>query len=180
MVQDSAAMLTALRLFLRRRPRPRMYVGIPAVGASRVRLGLATSVLQRICAVAFVASESDRRTLAGAGFPVDRVIVRREAIDTDFFSPLADHKIVDIQVGSAGREHRDYRTLAEACALIGVDARVCAVSSLVRRQRIRRPANAAASRVSCSKTWTCTPIATSSVRAQWSLFRCLRTTCRPG
>lgn len=62
------------------------------------------------------------------GVPADRVHVGRDQTDTSFFTPGPRATLARPMLFAAGREQRDYRTLAEATRDLDIDVRVCAAS----------------------------------------------------
>lgn len=58
----------------------------------------------------------------------DRVCFAQEQTDLRFFTPGPKSSHARPRVFSAGREHRDYVTLAEATASLDLDVKVCAIS----------------------------------------------------
>lgn len=62
------------------------------------------------------------------GVPPDRVHVGRDQTDTAFFTPGPRATLARPMLFAAGREQRDYRTLAEATCDLDLDVRVCAAS----------------------------------------------------
>lgn len=85
-----------------------------------------------------VHSQSQVDALTGTlGLPSDRVHLIRYGVDTTFWAPSGDD--VSPLVVSAGREHRDYATLAEAVAGLAADVFVADGSSHSPAARTRVP-----------------------------------------
>ncbi len=114
----------AVHALLRRRKRIAML--IHNVASLRRRLPLGTLRLGRLADHLLCLSELSRRELESRyGVPSSRITVVGSRVDTDFFRPDPD-AAVRPQVCAAGAVNRDYATLIEAMAPLGIPTKIAA------------------------------------------------------
>jgi glycosyltransferase involved in cell wall biosynthesis len=114
---------------LARRKRLGILLSTMSPERGRFRLVAGRSGLHRRIDRFLVNTADKRQTLVGLGVPPERIWVHQEQTDTAFFTPgpATPGKARPV-LFAAGKEQRDYRTLAEATADLDVDVRICAAS----------------------------------------------------
>lgn len=112
---------------LARRRRPKVAMGVMA--PSRKRQGILFRVLRRRIDCFIVTNQHKKEILVRAvGCRPERVFLWSDETDTEFFRPGPRRTRPRPLVFAAGREQRDYRTLARATEDLDVDVEVCALS----------------------------------------------------
>ena len=112
---------------LARRRRPKIAIGVMV--PERRRQSVLFRLLRRRIDLFVVNAEHKRRALQRiVGCPPDHIFLWIEQTDTEFFSPGEKRRRERPLIFAAGREQRDYRTLARATEHLDVDVVVCAIS----------------------------------------------------
>jgi glycosyltransferase involved in cell wall biosynthesis len=112
---------------LAHRCRPKIIIWVMA--PERKRLHVLFRLLRNYIDVFIVNTEYKKETiLRNTGCPPERVLIWPEQTDTEFFTPGEKRPRSRPLIFSAGREQRDYRTLAQATQNLNVDVEVCALS----------------------------------------------------
>lgn len=125
---DNDGLVIALMALFRRK---RLGILLSTMSPERGRFRLATGRLRlgRRIGRFLVNTEDKATTLHSLGIDRDRIWVGREQTDTEFFTPGPPSSAKSRpMIFSAGREQRDYATLAAATADLDVDVRICAAS----------------------------------------------------
>lgn len=117
---------TALGPALLDRSRPHVAVAHNLTTSRRRRLQERTGWLSRLDRIVVLSGTQSRYLLEEAGLPPERVRVVKHHVDHRFFEP-GDSATEDF-VLSVGQTRRDYRTLLEAVARLGVPTTVVASS----------------------------------------------------
>jgi glycosyltransferase involved in cell wall biosynthesis len=112
---------------LARRRRPKIAMGVMAPG--RKRQSILFRLLRRRIDLFVVTNQHKKDLLVRiAGGPAERVFLWSDETDTEFFRPGPRRSRSRPLVFAAGREQRDYLTLARATEDLDVDVEVCAIS----------------------------------------------------
>jgi glycosyltransferase involved in cell wall biosynthesis len=112
---------------LLRRKRPKVVMGVMAPG--RRRQTILFRLFRRRIDRLVVNNEHKRQYLGRlTRFPDDRIFLWADETDTEFFAPGPRRPRSRPLIFAAGREQRDYRTLAAATEQLDVDVEVCALS----------------------------------------------------
>ena len=124
---DSGIPLVLVTMFRRRTRRPKIAIWTMAPERTRQRIffRLLRKRIDLFIANTQAKVEALRRI---AGGPPDRVFLWSEQTDTEFFTPGPKHARDRPLIFSAGREQRDYLTLARATENLAVDVEICALS----------------------------------------------------
>ena len=123
---DDNGLAFVLACLVRRR-RPKVVMGVMAPG--RKRQSILFRCLRRRIDLFVVNNDRKRATLLRiVGCPPERVMLWADETDTEFFSPGARRPRPRPLIFAAGREQRDYVTLARATEDLDIDVEVCALS----------------------------------------------------
>ena len=119
-----------LALLCRNKPnRPKLVVKIMAPERFRVRTLLSIFKLDHVIDLFLTNTQIKANTIQhNLDIGAERVYVLPEQTDARFFTPAAPEPRTRSLIASAGREQRDYKTLAMATQDLEVDIEVCALS----------------------------------------------------
>jgi glycosyltransferase involved in cell wall biosynthesis len=125
---DNDGLVLAL-IGLLRRKRLRILLSTMSPGRGRFRLLAGRLQLWRRIDRFLVNSADKAAALTMIGVPAERIWVRDDQTDTEFFTPGPMTRTSERpMLFAAGREQRDYRTLGTATADLDVDVEICAAS----------------------------------------------------
>lgn len=109
--------------------RPKLVVKIMAPERFRVRTLLSVFKLDRVIDLFLTNTQIKANTIQeNLRIGAERVYVLPEQTDARFFTPAASEPRTRSLIASAGREQRDYKTLAMATQDLELDIEVCALS----------------------------------------------------
>ena len=116
-------------LFRGKKNRPKIIIKIMAPERPRVRALLSVFKLDQAIDLFMVNTQIKANTLQSMlNLSDDRIYLLPEQTDDRFFTPGEPEPRTRSLIASAGREQRDYKTLATATQDLGVDIEVCAIS----------------------------------------------------